>query len=71
MLEIIFYTLSTFLLMYGLYFFITSLFAFLKDKKEIVDDSTLNKFAIIIAARNEEKVIGNLIDSLKKQDYNK
>ena len=71
MLEIIFYTLLIFISMYGLYFFITSLFAFLKDKKEVIDDSKLNKFAIIIAARNEEKVIGNLIDSLKKQNYNK
>ncbi len=28
-----------------------------------------NKYAVLIAARNEEKVIGNLIDSIKKQDY--
>ena len=28
-----------------------------------------HKYAILIAARNEEKVIGNLIDSIKKQDY--
>lgn len=27
------------------------------------------KYAILIAARNEETVIGNLIDSIKKQDY--
>ena len=30
-----------------------------------------HKFAIVIAARNEEKVIGNIIDSLKKQNYDK
>ena len=30
-----------------------------------------HKYAIVIAARNEEKVIGNLIDSIKKQDYPK
>ncbi len=28
-----------------------------------------NRFAVLIAARNEEFVIGNLIDSIKKQDY--
>ena len=28
-----------------------------------------HKYAIVIAARNEEKVIGNLLDSIKKQDY--
>lgn len=28
-----------------------------------------HKYGIVIAARNEEKVIGHLIDSIKKQDY--
>jgi len=28
-----------------------------------------HKYAILIAARNEEKVIGNLLDSINKQDY--
>ena len=28
-----------------------------------------HKYAILIAARNEEKVIGNLLDSIAKQDY--
>lgn len=28
-----------------------------------------HKYAIVIAARNEEAVIGNLLDSIKKQDY--
>ena len=28
-----------------------------------------HKYAIVIPARNEENVIGNLIDSIKKQDY--
>lgn len=30
-----------------------------------------HKYAILIAARNEEEVIGNLLDSIKKQDYDK
>lgn len=29
----------------------------------------LHKYAILVAARNEETVIGNLIDSIKRQDY--
>lgn len=29
----------------------------------------LHKYAVVIAARNEEKVIGNLLDSIAKQDY--
>lgn len=28
-----------------------------------------HKYAVVIAARNEEKVIGKLVDSIKKQDY--
>lgn len=28
-----------------------------------------HKYAVVVAARNEEAVIGNLIDSIKKQDY--
>ena len=30
-----------------------------------------HKYGIVIAARNEEKVIGNLLDSINKQDYPK
>lgn len=29
------------------------------------------KFGIVISARNEEKVIGNLLESIEKQDYPK
>lgn len=28
-----------------------------------------HKYAVVIAARNEETVIGNLIDSINRQDY--
>ena len=31
----------------------------------------IHKYGILIAARNEEKVIGNLLDSINKQDYPK
>ena len=29
----------------------------------------LHRYAVLIAARNEERVIGNLIDSIRRQDY--
>ena len=62
---------SIFFTIYGLYYLITGLFAFAKPKTEQMIANKLHKFMIVIAARNEEKVIGNLIDSLKKQNYDK
>jgi cellulose synthase/poly-beta-1,6-N-acetylglucosamine synthase-like glycosyltransferase len=62
---------SSFFLVYGLYYLVTGVFAFVKPKKEISTSKKKHKFSIVIAARNEEKVIGNLIDSLKKQNYDK
>lgn len=41
----------------------------LKDKPLLVDKN--HKFMAILPAHNEEAVIGNLIESLKKQDYPK
>jgi len=55
---------------YMLYYCMTGIGALLKNKK-IEESLPKNKFAIIIPARNEENVISNLIDSLKKQDYPK
>ena len=60
---------SIFFAIYGLYYAITGIFAFAKPRKEKPITNKMHKFAIIVAARNEEKVIGNLIDSLKKQNY--
>lgn len=38
-------------------------------KKFPISDLKNNKYAILIAARNEEKVLPHLIDSINKQDY--
>ena len=38
-----------------------------KERKSISNQK--HKFMVLIAARNEELVIGNVIDSIKKQDY--
>ena len=50
-----------------LYLFIP-LFKF--DSLKVIDDKP-NRYAILIAARNEEKVIGNLLDSINSQTYDK
>ena len=71
MYQFIYYILFIPIFIYGLYFLITGLFAFQKHQKIIRKYKEKHKFAIVIAARNEEKVIGNLIDSLNKQNYSK
>ena len=38
-------------------------------RRKKTHDRTNRRFAVLIAARNEEKVIGQLIDSVKSQDY--
>lgn len=55
------------LLMYQYFYFIIGLFFTRKFKPA----KKKHKYGIVIAARNEEKVIGNLLDSIKKQDYPK
>jgi len=40
---------------------------FIKNEKHGTGKN--NKFAVLISARNEERVIGNLIETIKKQDY--
>lgn len=60
---------SFFFLAYGLYYVVTGVFAFIKPKKNQSISNKKHKFEIIIAARNEEAVIGNIIESLKKQNY--
>jgi len=75
-LDIMIYTITqiiqVFIFIIGCYFFSISMFGWFK-KKEI---STLNyppktKFALIIAAHNEELVIAHIIDSLFRQSYPK
>ena len=54
------------------YQFIYIVIALIGDKKKKLDTyeaKKLHKFAFIIAARNEQAVIGNLINSIKQQNY--
>lgn len=69
-LETIVWGFSVILTIYGFYFMIMSIFAFLPLKVSNKYEPK-NKFGIVIAARNEEVVIGNLVDSLRQQNYPK
>ena len=70
MLEVFIYIISVFLFVYLAYFVIMAFGVF--RKREIKLKFKKNSFfAILVAARNEELVIGNLIDSLKRQNYPK
>lgn len=50
---------------------ITTLAGLRRPRALCVTGKEQYRFAVLICARNEENVIGNLIDSLKKQDYQK
>lgn len=54
----------------GCYFFGISVFGWIKRKEDSLDQyPPQKKFAVIIAAYNEELVIAHIIDSLSKQNY--
>lgn len=71
MFQLIYYVIFIPILLYGLYFCITGLFIFKKNKRKIKTHQPKHRLAILIASRNEENVIGNLVDSLMKQNYPK
>lgn len=60
-------TILSIMLAYKVIYFIIGIFFTRKFKPA----KKKHKYAIVIAARNEENVIGNLLDSIKKQDYPK
>ena len=55
---------------FSLYFLIVALFA-VKKPSGFAPANPRTKFACLVAARNEEQVIGRLVDSLRAQDYPK
>jgi cellulose synthase/poly-beta-1,6-N-acetylglucosamine synthase-like glycosyltransferase len=72
MIKILYYIVFYLSLTYGLFFLVTGFWGFARNgRKQIKNHKPKTRFNILIAARNEGKVIGNLIDSLKKQDYPK
>ena len=56
------------LTIFTVYFTCIALFSLMKDK-EYKKVNPLKRFAILVAARNEEVVLPNLIESLKNQTY--
>lgn len=72
MIQIIYYIFFILVLTYGLYFMITGIFGFKNINKKVVKNhKPKHKFAVLVASRNEEGVIENLVKSLLKQDYPK
>ena len=61
---------SLLLTLYSIYFIFFALFSFKKDPAYPNQPPT-TKFAVVIAARNEELVIADLVDSLNIQNYPK
>lgn len=60
--------LTAVLRVFSLYFLIIALFC-LKKPGEFARSAPKTRFACLIAARNEENVIAQLVDSLRRQDY--
>lgn len=54
---------------YWIYQFVVSLCSFVKVKEQPLKVDKNHKFMAVIPAHNEETVVGNLIESLKKLDY--
>ena len=64
--------LQVFSLSIGLYYFFVGLNGFIKRKEQHPKISDkLHRYALIISAHNEEAVIANMVESLKKLDYPK
>ncbi|MFD3446530.1 glycosyltransferase family 2 protein [Microbacteriaceae bacterium 4G12] len=66
----LFFLLTVYININTIYYVILSFFGFGKAKRdyELVEDKT--RFLILVAAHNEEKVIGSTIENLKKIQYN-
>lgn len=60
-----------FVIVIGLYHVLVGLFAFIGDNKPKVEIKKNHKFAMVVAAHNEEKVVSEIVDSLKLIDYDK
>ena len=62
--------LKVFLVM-SFYKFVYMIIGFCRKAKTFSVTEKKHRYAIVICARNEEKVIGNLLDSIAGQDYPK
>ena len=55
----------------GAFKYLYWLIGLLKKRRVFPKTENRHRYAVVIAARNEESVIGNLLDSIKSQDYPK
>lgn len=54
------------------FYFVVSIFGWVKRKEESADNyKPVKRFAMVVAAHNEEKVIGNIVKNLASVDYPK
>ena len=68
-LYVIFEVLNILLLLHTAYFALFALAGLFRSTRIYGDTDALRHFAVLIAARNEEAVIGNLVSSIKAADY--
>ncbi len=73
--NVIVYALSVlmqlFVIIIGLYHILVAVFAFIGDNKAKVLSDKKHRFAMVVAAHNEQTVISEIVDSLKDLDYDK
>lgn len=67
--RIIFHIFNAMLLFHAAYFGIFGIWGLFRKRHVYADASRRRRFAVLIPARNEETVIGNLVDSIKEADY--
>ena len=70
-LKVLYYIVDIAVVGYAIYYIVTGIFAFFNKRNVIRKYRPRYKIAVLIAARNEGKVIGNLLDSLNKQKLSK
>ncbi|MDD2553514.1 MAG: glycosyltransferase family 2 protein [Desulfotomaculaceae bacterium] len=68
--EVIYFGVQFFITIYFFYFFVVSLFGFYRKYSDDLLPPA-SRFAVVVAAYNEEKVIGELIRNLQNLDYPK
>ena len=56
---------------FGAYYFTVSLFAWFKRRERPILTDKTHTFALVVAAHNEEAVIENMVESLKRLNYPK
>lgn len=69
MLQIIYYILFTINVIYAIHFTLPFIIGLWKKNSVLTETDKQCQFAILIPTRNEETVIGNLLDSLNQQNY--